>query len=163
MAGERKTVYLETTIPSYLTARPSRDLLRAAHQEITREWWEDHRSRFDLFVSRIVLEEAGRGDPDAAGRRLDALAGLPSLEMTEEVFDMARSLLDAGVLPGKARIDALHIAVAAVHGIDILLTWNCRHLANGEIMGAVARHLWSRGYVPPVICMPDGLTGGDRG
>ena len=148
-----KSVYIETTIPSYLTARPSRDLLRAAHQEITREWWEDHRGRFDLFASPVVVEEAGRGDPDAARRRLDALDGLPLLEMTEEVFELARSLLETGVLPEKAGIDALHIAAATVHGMDILLTWNCKHLANGEIMGAVA---------PPVVCMPDGLMGGER-
>ena len=126
-----KSVYLETTIPSYLTARPSRDLLRAAHQGITREWWEDHRGRFDLFASRVVVEEAGRGNPDAARRRLDALDGLPLLEMTEEAFELAQSLLETGVLPRKARIDALHIAVAAVHGMDILLTWNCKHLAGG--------------------------------
>ncbi|MHC4201716.1 MAG: type II toxin-antitoxin system VapC family toxin [Planctomycetota bacterium] len=157
-----KSVYIETTIPSYLTGRPTRDLLRAAHQEITREWWEDHRGRFDLFVSRAVIEEAGRGNSDAVKRRLDALQGLPLLEMTEEVFELARSLLETGVLPQRARIDAVHIAVAAVHGIDILLTWNCKHLANGEIMGAVARHLWSRGYAPPVICMPDELMGGDN-
>ena len=155
-----KSVYIETTIASYLTSRPSRDLLRAAHQEITREWWKDHRGRFDLFASGVVVEEAGRGDPDAARRRLDALDGLPLLEMTEEVFELAGSLLETGVLPQKARIDALHIAVAAVHGMDVLLTWNCKHLANGEIMGAVARHLWSRGYAPPVICMPVELMGG---
>lgn len=155
-----KSVYIETTIPSYLTARPSRDLIRAAHQETTREWWESHRSRFDLFVSRIVVEEAGRGNPDAARRRLDALAGLPLLEMTDEAFDVARSLLDAGALPREARIDAFHVAVAAVHGMDILLTWNCRHLANGELIGAVARRLWSSGYAPPVICTPDELIGG---
>ena len=114
-------------------------------------------------MSRIVVEEARRGDPDAAGKRLDALTGLPLLEMTEEVFEVARSLLDSGALPQEARIDALHVAVAAVHGMDVLLTWNCKHLANGELIGGVARHLWSSGYAPPVICTPAELMGGENG
>jgi len=156
-----KSVYVETTVVSYLTSRPSRDLVRAAHQEITREWWDGHRHRFEVVVSRIVLDEAGRGDADAAKKRLSVLEGLPLLEMTEDVFDVAWSLLDTGTLPQAARIDALHVAVAAVHGIDVLLTWNCRHLANGELIGAVSRQLWSMGYAPPVICTPDELTGGE--
>jgi predicted nucleic acid-binding protein len=156
-----KSVYVETTIVSYLTSRPSRDLVRAAHQEVTRAWWDEHRHRFDVVVSRIVLDEAGRGDAGAARKRLAALEGFPLLKMTEDVFTVARALIDTGTLPAEARIDALHVAVAAVHGVDVLLTWNCRHLANGELIGAVARQLWSKGYAPPVICTPDELMGGE--
>src|SRR4051794_30416552 len=117
-------VYLETTIPSYLTAWPSRDLVRAAHQQITREWWERRRSQFELYIAQVVLRECQAGDPTAASERLEALEGLPLLEQTEEATRLAQALLAQVPLPDRAAVDALHIAVAAVHGMDYLLTWN---------------------------------------
>lgn len=155
----KQQVYLETTIVSYLTARPSRDLIVAAHQEVTRQWWEGRRERFSLYVSQFVLDEAGSGDPAAAHQRLKVLAGLPLLPLTDEVRDVATGLLDAGVLSQKAQADAVHIAVATVSEMEVLLTWNCRHLANGSILGRVGRHLRDRGYEAPVICTPDELMG----
>ncbi|MBE3123339.1 MAG: type II toxin-antitoxin system VapC family toxin [Planctomycetes bacterium] len=152
-------VYLETTIVSYLTARPSRDLILAAHQEVTREWWHGQREQFGLYVSQFVLDEAGDGDATAAAERLKLLKGLPLLPLTDEVRDVATGLLDAGVLPPKAQADGVHIAVATVHEMDVLLTWNCRHLANGVILGNVGRHLRSRGYEVPIICTPEELMG----
>jgi predicted nucleic acid-binding protein len=154
-----KSVYLETTIPSYLTARPSRDLVTAARQQVTREWWETRR-RFDLYVSEVVMEEAADGDPDAVRRRLDALAGLQVLRTTDEAADVAGTLLREGALPGEAEVDALHVAVAAVHGMDILLTWNLGHLANADTITAASRVLRSSGYEPPLVCTPDQLMGG---
>lgn len=152
-------VYLETTIVSYLTARPSRDLILAAHQEVTRQWWEGQREQFRLYVSQFVLDEAGDGDPAAAAVRLELLKGFTLLPLTDEVRDVATGLLDAGVLPRKAEADAVHIAVATVHEMDVLLTWNCRHLANAAILGNVGRHLRDREYEVPIICTPDELMG----
>lgn len=153
----RKSVYLETTIPSYLVARPSRDLVTAAHQQVTREWWEKRRPRFDVFASEVVTEEAADGDQEVARKRLDILGALPLLGTTDEAGELAQELIREGILPPEAEIDALHIAVATVHGMDILLTWNCKHLANGRITGAVSRLLWSKGYLPPTICTPNEL------
>lgn len=120
----RPRVYVETTIPSYLTAWPSRDLLRAAHQQVTREWW-DRRDAFDLFISPLVLVECQAGDPTAAAVRLAAVAGLPLLDPTEEVAALADALARAVPVPPRAAADAIHIAMAAVHGMQYLLTWNC--------------------------------------
>ncbi len=155
----KKRVYIETSIVSYLSARPSRDLIQAARQQITVDWWEDRRREFVLFVSQYVLDEAGDGDADAARRRLNLLDGLPLLETTGEAVELGEALIAEGAVPNKAVTDALHIAVATVHEMDILLTWNCQHLANAEILGAVSRIVRSKGYEPPVICTPDELMG----
>lgn len=146
-------VYLETTIVSYLTARPSRDLVRAAHQEITREWWSS-RSTFDLYVSQLVLDEAASGDPGAAARRLEALNDVPLVELTDEASSLARSLVRGAALPTKAAADALHIGIAAAHGMDYLLTWNCTHIANATMRGKIESICRAEGFEPPVICTP---------
>ena len=119
-------VYLETTIPSYLTAWPSGNAVIAGHQETTKEWWATCRERFELHVSQFVLDEAGAGDPEAARLRLEVLRGLPELPATETALTLATALLAEGAVPEKARTDAAHIAVAAVHGMDFLVTWNCQ-------------------------------------
>jgi hypothetical protein len=155
----KKRVYIETSIASYLAARPSRDLIQAARQQITNDWWEDRRREFELFVSQYVLDEAGDGDLAAARRRLELLDGLPVLQTTDEATDLGEALLAERVVPQKSVTDALHIAVATVHEMDVLLTWNCKHLANAEILGEVGRVIRSRGYEPPVICTPDELMG----
>ena len=150
-------VYVETTIPSYLTAWPSRDLVKAAHQQITREWWEE-RDRYALFVSQAVLREASGGDQDAASRRLKAVEGLPVLELNEEARALGRALVQEGPLPEKAALDALHIAIAAVNGMDYLLTWNCTHLANAPLRNKVERFCRQKGYEIPTICTPEELV-----
>ena len=122
MATDKKTVYIETSIVSYLTARPTNDLLASAWQMITVEWWETQRSRFDLYTSDVALEEAGKGNLEAATRRLAALSGIPILPITESVVVLSKVLLQGRALPAKALDDALHIAVSAVHGVDYLLT-----------------------------------------
>jgi len=154
-----KHVYIETTIVSYLTARPTRDLIQAARQELTREWWETRRGGFDTFASQLVIDEAGDGDPDAAQRRLALLEGVPLLDLTDEATVLGAALVEEGIIPAKAATDALHVAVSAVHEVDILLTWNCRHLANGEILGEIFRLVRSRGCEPPIICTPEELMG----
>jgi hypothetical protein len=150
-------LYLETTIPSYLTAWPSRDLVRAAHQQTTREWWEQRRAEFDLFVSQIVVRECQGGDPIAAEKRLEIIRDLPLLEQTAESLSLAESLLREVPLPKQAAVDALHIAVSAVHGMDYLLTWNCTHIANASLRFRIDSVCLEGGYEPPIICTPDEL------
>ncbi|MCY3684487.1 MAG: type II toxin-antitoxin system VapC family toxin [Gemmatimonadetes bacterium] len=154
-----KRVYIETTIPSYLTARPSRDLLQAARQQITHTWWNSVRQNYDLCISEIVLDEATSGDADAVQRRLSFLQGFPLLDLTEAVNDVAKAIMDSGLLPQRAVRDAIHIAVSSVHGIDILLTWNCRHIANGAIMKELRTIVADCGYELPILCTPEELIG----
>lgn len=151
-------VYVETTVVSYLTAQPSRDIVLAAHQQITREWWQ-RRDRFELFVSEAVLREAAGGDPAAAAQRLAALQGIAVLDVSPAaVGDLARRLVSATAVPERAVVDAVHIAVAAVNGMDYLLTWNCAHIANAATRGKIERECRGAGYAPPVICTPEELT-----
>jgi hypothetical protein len=150
-------VYVETTIPSYLTAWPSRDLIRAAHQQITREWWDARRGDFDLFVSQLVVEECEAGDPDAAAERLKAIRDCPLLEQTQDAIALAQALLHEVPLPEKAGADAMHIALAVVNGMDYLLTWNCTHIANAALRGRIEAICAERGYAAPVICTPEEL------
>jgi hypothetical protein len=153
-------VYIETTIPSYLTAWPSRDLIRAAHHQLTREWWADRRSDFELYVSEIVILEASSGDPIAAADRLKALVGIPILKADPEAQSLSTDLLQRVPLPPKAALDAVHIAIAVVNGMDFLLTWNCTHIANATLRSAIEDVCRSRGFSTPVICTPDQLLKG---
>jgi hypothetical protein len=152
-------VYIETSIVSYLTARLSRDLIVAANQQMTQEWWEKRREDFDLFASELVVREAAAGDEQAASRRLDVLAPLPMLAIDTEVEGLARAMLTQGVLPARAAEDLLHIAVAAVHTMDYLLTWNCRHIANAEIQPTLRAVCRGAGYDLPFVCTPSQLLG----
>lgn len=154
-----KTVYVETSILSYLTARPTRDLLATARQQMTREWWDMRRARFEVYISPLVGEEARRGDPDAARRRIETLSDLPTLEIVEDAYDLAAALIAEGALPPSAKDDALHIALAAVHGMDYLLTWNCRHIDNAEIKPIVRSVCATHGYACPEVCTPEELMG----
>jgi predicted nucleic acid-binding protein len=149
----KPSLYLETSIVSYLTARPSHDLIRAAHQQITRDWWET-RFSFDLYISQFVLDEAQAGHPEAAGRRLAALREASFLELTPETGRLAREILSQGGMPAKAYIDAIHVALAAGHGLDYLLTWNCTHIANATMRGKIENICRASGFEPPVICTP---------
>ena len=141
----------------YATSRPSRDVVVAAHQELTREWMALRASAFDLFVSQLVIVEAAFGDRSAAQPRTDFLSGIPRLSVTEAAASLATRLVDAHAVPRKAVEDALHIAVAAVHGVDFLLTWNCRHIANAANRLAIQKICRAAGYEPTVICTPEEL------
>lgn len=152
-------LYLETTIPSYLISRPSRDLIIAGHQQITGEWREKRRERFQIYMSQLVVDEASAGDPGAARERMKVIRQFPLLEITPEVELLASRVLASGALPQKAATDAAHIAIAAVHGLDFLLTWNCVHLANAFIAKAVADVCRRHGCECPVICTPEELFG----
>ena len=152
-------VYIETTIVSYLTARPSRDLVIAAHQQITQEWWTNRRTDFDLYASQLVIQESSAGDSQMAQLRLVALDETLLLDVNREAVDLSRMLIRKGPIPEKAAVDALHIAIATVHGMDYLLTWNCKHIANAEMQTAVAAISRASGYEPPIICTPEELSG----
>lgn len=155
-----KKVYLETSVVSYLAALPSRDLVVAAHQQITREWWESRRSAFGLFVSQLVIEEAGRGDKEAAARRRAVMEDLPLLETSSEVSALASTLVTRNAIPKDSAPDGLHVAIAAVHGIDYLLTWNMAHILNAELRPRIERVCRVEGFEPPVLCTAAELMGG---
>ena len=157
---DRKTVYIETSVVSYLTARPSGDLLAAAWQKVTVDWWETQRGRFDLFTSNTTVEEAGKGDPVAITRRLDVLAGISKLSTTMVAIALSKELLRQGAIPSVAENDVAHVAVSAVHGIDYLLTWNCHHLDNAEIKPFVREICALHGWKSPEICTPRELMRG---
>jgi predicted nucleic acid-binding protein len=155
----KSRLYLETTIPSYLTWRPSRDLVIAGHQQITRDWWENRLGDFQVYISQLVLDEVGAGDPAAARERLRVLKSLPLLDITPEVMELTTGILASGIIPRKAATDAAHIAIAAVHSIDFLLTWNCAHIANAAMVKALASICRQHAWECPVICTPEELLG----
>jgi predicted nucleic acid-binding protein len=156
----KESVYVETTIVSYLTAWLSRDLIRAAHQQITQEWWQSRRQDFEIFISEFVINEASLGDKVAAEKRIEALEGIPLLDVNLEVEQLAKNLISNKALPQKSVTDALHISVAAVHEINYLLSWNCKHIANAEMQKIIGKICIENGYNCPIICTPEELLGG---
>jgi hypothetical protein len=151
------TVYLETTIPSYLVARPSRDLIIAAHQQITHEWWREAGDRFDLYISEAVLAEIRAGDPDAAARRLAIVDGLPILALNEDVRTLVRAYDQRLRLGERARADLPHLAFAVAYAMDYLVTWNCAHLANGEVIHRLREVNVGLQRSTPIIVTPEEL------
>ena len=152
-------VYIETSIVSYLVACPSRDLVVAANQQITRDWWDLRRPEFELYGSELVNIEAAAGDPVYARRRLEVLSALPVLSATEETRELAEKLIRFGPIPQKAARDALHIAVAAAHACEYLLTWNQRHIANAQMQRSLRTAVEESGFELPIICSPNELMG----
>ena len=154
-----ETVYVETSIIGYLSARSSNNLILMANVEATREWWDSRRSQFALYISQVVLDEVARGDSAIAAQRLEILRDFPLLEVEQAVQNLAAQFLRQSNLPLKAADDALHIAVATVYGLDYLLTWNCKHIANAQIQKKLAQISLNSGYELPIICTPYGLMG----
>jgi hypothetical protein len=155
----KPTVYIETSIVSYLTARKSRDIIIAAHQKLTREWWKSKRRSFDCYGSEAVIREATAGDAREAKRRLKRLNEVRVLEATAEARELAQLFLTRKVVPLKAAEDAAHIAIATVNGMDFILTWNCKHIANARLVARLAEVCGSVGYELPIICTPEELMG----
>ena len=152
-------IYIESTIPSYVVARPARDLLQAARQQLTQDWWLLRREEHELFTSQVVLDEIAAGERVMAERRLALVAGLALLRSTPDIEALAVDVLKSGLLPATADGDAAHIALATAYGMDILLTWNCRHIANAAIVGRLRRLAAERGYTLPEIYTPEELLG----
>lgn len=150
-------VYLETSVISYLTARLSRDIVIASRQQITQEWWQNRSLSFELVASQLVVQEAGIGDPQAAQKRLALLQDIELIAITEQSLSLAQTFIDSKVIPQKATEDALHIAIAVANGIDYLLTWNCKHIANAIIRKQIERICLTQGYESVTICTPEEL------
>ena len=151
------TVYLETTIPSYLVARPSRDLIVAAHQQITHDWWRDACELFDIYISEAVLTEIRMGDPDVAARRLVIVEELPILEINDEVQNLVNIYAQRLGLTSRAQADLPHIAFAVAYKLDYLVTWNCTHIANGAIIRRLGDINTELQRHTPTIVTPEGL------
>ncbi len=154
----KRKIYVETSVISYLTARPSKTIIGAAHQQLTLAWWEK-RGQYELMVSEVVLRECGAGDSESAAKRLEVVRDLPLLLITEQAIKIAEDLIKQKIVPLKAIEDALHIAIATANGVDYLVTWNCRHIANPEIQRGIASYLEQIGAVLPFICTPEELLG----
>jgi predicted nucleic acid-binding protein len=152
-------VYIETTVVSLLVANPSRDVATAGQQQTTRDWWRLRRGAFQCVTSDETLAEVARGDSEQARQRLAVLAGLPVLPITAEEEHLAAEFLSTGCLPAAARSDALHLAAATRAKVDFLLTWNCRHLANAQILRRLEREADRLGWQLPTVCTPLELMG----
>lgn len=148
----KSKVYIETSIISYLVARPSRDILIAANQQITQEWWQNRRPKFDIYVSQLVAQEINSGDAEAVSKRQQAVTDCTYLDITPEAVNLAEKLIKQNAIPRQAAEDALHIAVATVSGMDYLVTWNFKHIANAALRANVELVCRLNGYEPPVIC-----------
>jgi len=159
---EKPSVYVETTVVSYLTARGSRDLLLAAHQQVTLEWFRDQRENYALFVSDLVYMEAEKGNSDALTRRLEILDTCAVLAESKEVRELAGVYVQKLPFPSKAAVDALHMALATWHGMEYLLTWNCRHIANASIRRRLEEVNSQLGLPSPTICTPEELLYGSE-
>ena len=155
-----KAVYIETTIISYLAARKSNEVVQRARQEITWKWWTEERSAYRLVTSSVVVQEASEGDSNASATRLQQLSGLELISVNAEAERLAEALVAKQALPPTAAADALHVGVVAVHGVEYLLTWNFRHLANASTQAVIRQTVLEHGFVPPEICTPEELFHG---
>ncbi|MBP7050800.1 MAG: type II toxin-antitoxin system VapC family toxin [Phycisphaerae bacterium] len=155
----KQKVYIETSVVSYLSGRLSRDVVVVGRQEITREIWPLLTERFDCYVSALVREEVERGDPEAAGGRLAVLADMTALTISDEARDLAKAMIQNGLMPSQFAEDALHIAIAATNGMDYVLTWNFRHINNVQTKVKIETLIEGCGYEPPLVCSPEELFG----
>ncbi|MSR58547.1 MAG: PIN domain-containing protein [Planctomycetaceae bacterium] len=155
------TVYIETSIVSYLRQRPSSQVVMAARQLLTHQWWDDERGNYELVTSQFVLDEASAGDPVLAAERLQSLDGIPLLPRDPQIGVIANEIMSRAILPPKASMDALHIAVVAHHRIQYLLTWNCKHIANAKFLPRIHDLLLDLGYPIPIICTPEEMVDDD--
>jgi predicted nucleic acid-binding protein len=155
------TVYIETSIVSYLRQRPSSQVVMAARQLLTHQWWSNERGNYELVTSQYVLDEASAGDPVLAAERLESLGGIPLLPLDPQIGVIAAEIMSRAILPPKAAIDALHIALVAHHRIQYLLTWNCKHIANARILPRIHEVLTKLGCPIPIVCTPEEMVDDD--
>jgi len=158
----KSKVYIETSVISYLTSHASRDLIIVARQELTRDMWPMLLSKFDVFVSALVVQEAGRGDPDASAARLKAVEGMPVLDISDPVRALAQDLIESKAIPDSHLEDALHVAVAAINGMEFLLTWNFGHINNAFTRARIRGVVEAEGYECPELCSPEELFGDEK-
>jgi hypothetical protein len=153
----KTSVYIESSVISYLTARPSNDLVKSARQAITEEWWQKEKTRFTIFVSTLVEEEISRGNPEAAQRRLEVSDKIQNLSISSDAKEIAEVLISTGAVPSNSEEDALHIGIATAHGMHFLLTWNFKHINNAETKSVINKTIESLGYIAPILCLPEEL------
>ena len=153
----KTSVYIESSVISYLTARPSNDLVKSARQAITVEWWQNEKTRFTIFVSTLVEEEISRGNPEAARRRLEVSEKIPNLSISSDAKEIAEVLISTGAVPSNSEEDALHIGIATAHGMHFLLTWNFKHINNAETKSVINKTIEGLGYIAPILCSPEEL------
>lgn len=158
----KKQIYIETTVVSYFTAHPSRDIMIAGHQEATRRLWPELKEKYETYVSALVYDEAGKGDPEQAKKRLKAIEPFSMLDIDDDAKALAQRIVFKGGISEKYPEDALHIAVAAVNGIEAIVTWNFAHMNNPFTRGAVRRIVENEGYACPEICSPEELWEADK-
>ena len=160
-SGERVSkklkVYIESTIPSYLVSRPSRDILTLAHQQVTKEWWSTAHEKYLLFISPVVIDEITRGDQKLAMHRLEIVKGIELLELTSEIEKLANIYMKRIGLPDTVYRDASHMAIAVIHNIDYLVTWNSTHIANEHVRRQLFKINAEYRYNTPMICTPEEL------
>jgi predicted nucleic acid-binding protein len=153
----KRTIYIETSVISYRVARPSRDIIVLARQEITAEWWDSVLPHLDAYVSPVVLDEIAGGDQQAQTLRLQLVANMPPLAVDERIISLAEAICEEIRLPERAQADAYHIAIPSVHGIDYLVTWNCKHIANAFMLRKIEQIVQAKGFTMPVVCTPEEL------
>ena len=149
--------YIESSVPSFYVARPSRQLAIVAKQQATKDWWDGGCSGLDLVTSLETLDEIAKGDSEKAQERLDLVSAMPILEVTEDVADLADELVESGIVPKRAASDAIHIAVASVHAVEFLVTWNFRHIANPFLRERIRNLVTEKGFRMPTMCSPEEL------
>ena len=152
----RKRVYVESSVIGYLTAKPPRDMRRRVRQDITIEWWEQ-REKWSLFLSSVVLEEIAAGDSFAAEKRLAAVQGLPVLPDHPRAKALVDALIAGTAIPAKAHADAAHLALAALHGMEYLATWNQTHLDNPDLRNKIAEIVKSHDLSLTLVLTPERL------
>ena len=157
----KEKIYLETSVISYYSARPSRDVIVLAHQAITRSWWPIALKQYDIYISEVVIEEMSMGDPEAASKRIESVNEFAELKLSEDVERMADVYMREFEIPKKAFRDTLHLAFSSVHNIDYLVTWNCAHLANVHVIKKVRRINTEFDMPIPIICTPEEFEGGN--
>ncbi len=153
----KASVYIESSVISYLTARPSNDLVKSARQAITEEWWQKEKTRFTIFVSTLVEEEISRGNSEAAQRRLEVSKKIPNLSISSDAKEIAEVLISTGAVPSNSEEDALRIGIATAHGMHFLLTWNFKHINNAETKSVINKTIEGLGYIAPILCSPEEL------
>jgi hypothetical protein len=155
------TVYIETSVASYVVARPSQNLMRAARQLSSIRWWETYRGSFEVFTSAFTLDEAQKGDPDAAAKRIALLEPVQLLQVDASVLGLMAAIEESKILPDECEVDVGHISIASRYEIEVLLTWNCRHIANPILARKLEPLIRSMGYKMPYLATPTDLLGDD--
>jgi hypothetical protein len=155
-----KTVYLETSIISYLTAIPTNNLIASAYQKISRKWWKESLFKYDPYISQAVIDEIKRGDKKAALRRLNAVEGIELADISLETYQLSTNYFEILDIPEKARLDTLHIACAVLNELDYIVSWNFKHIANVRTREKISTYNAIRGLKNPMICTPEELENG---